>query len=553
MMMKPTHKTPNLRALLREHVPLEPEHELHAQSLALLAEIEAALDEADVKSGCAVLCGDSLDVLKTLPDNSVHAVVTDPPYGLGDTSPAQVAECMLAWARGETWTPKGSGFMGKSWDAWVPPPELWREVLRVLKPGGHALVFAGSRTQDLMSLSLRLAGFEIRDTLQWLYGSGFPKSLNIAKNMDWTQAPPTLSKVYEVTKWIREARDAAGIKNKDIDAATNTQMAGHWTSSNSQPQIPEPHQVPALLKALKLTAEQVPEHIAPYIVTQEDSLREVLGEAQYTALTGYVGRESNSVNLPIYGAPVRTEAQQWEGWGTALKPAFEPVIMARKPLKGTVVQNTLEHGCGGINVDGCRVAWSEGEDSLSTTRPAYTPHHSAVVNKNASDIVYSDPTRQLGRWPANVILDPEAGALLDTQAGEPVSRYFYCAKASRAEREAGLQGHETGSQPRANIHPTVKPINLMRYLVRLVTPSHGTILDPFTGSGSTGCAAVLERVNFIGIERETDYARIARARIAHHMHQDADIDQDDLFSALDEADEQARNIKTVDKVDSTHQ
>jgi site-specific DNA-methyltransferase (adenine-specific) len=274
-----------------------------------------------------------------------------------------------------------------------------------------------------MSLSLRLAGFEIRDTLQWLYGSGFPKSHNVSKALD--------------------------------------KQAGEVDDS-------------------------------------------------------------------------------WQGWGTALKPAYEPVIMARKSLKGTVVQNTLEHGCGGINVDACRVAWSEGEE--------------------AGDTHAGSPA---GRWPANVILDPEAGALLDTQASEPVSRFFYCAKASRAEREAGLQGHETktgaqltgrqegsvglsayagtrGAQPRANIHPTVKPINLMRYLVRLVTPSHGTVLDPFTGSGSTGCAAVLERVNFIGIERETEYARIARARIAHHMHQDADIDQDDLFSALDEADEKAK-------------
>jgi DNA modification methylase len=521
MMMKPTHKTPDLRALLREHVPLEPEHELHAQSLDLLAEIEAALDEADVKSGCAVLCGDSLDVLKTLPDSSVHAVVTDPPYGLGDTSPAQVAECMLAWARGETWTPKGSGFMGKAWDAWVPPPELWREVLRVLKPGGHALVFAGSRTSDLMSLSLRLAGFEIRDTLQWLYGSGFPKSLNIAKNMDWVQAPPTLSKVYEVTKWIREARDAAGIKNKDIDAAVGAKgnLASHWTTNKLQPLIPEPRYLPALLKVLKLTPEQVPEHLAPYLVTQDDSLREVLGtEMRHDISTFWEGERALATHT-IYGAPVRTEAQQWEGWGTALKPAFEPVIMARKPLNGTVVQNTLEHGCGGIHVDACRFAWSEGEE--------------------AGDTHAGSPA---GRWPVNVILDPEAGALLDTQAGTPVSRFFYCAKASRAEREAGLQGHETktGAQPRANIHPTVKPINLMRYLVRLVTPSHGTVLDPFTGSGSTGCAAVLERVNFIGIERETEYARIARARIAHHMHQDADIDQDDLFSALDEADEKAK-------------
>ena len=493
---------------------------------------------------------DSLNLLKTLPDNSVHAVVTDPPYGLGDTSPAQVAECLLAWARGETWTPKGSGFMGKSWDAWVPPPELWREVLRVLKPGGHALVFAGSRTSDLMSLSLRLAGFEVRDTLQWLYGSGFPKSLNIAKNMDWEQAPNDLSKVYEVTKWIREARDAAGIKNKDIDAATNTQMARHWTSTKSQPAIPALHQVSALLQVLKLTPEQVPEHIVDVLLGDRNrervSLREVLGEAQYTALTGYVGRESNRVNLPIYGAPVRTEAQQWEGWGTALKPAFEPVIMARKPLNGTVVQNTLEHGCGGINVDGCRVAWSEGEEQGWATKAHEKPSTYDVLG------AVDQASHQAGRWPANVILDPEAGALLDTQAGEPVSRFFYSAKASRAEREAGLQGHETktgaqltgrqegsvglrsayagtrGAQPRANIHPTVKPINLMRYLVRLVTPPHGTVLDPFTGSGSTGCAAVLERVNFIGIERENEYARIATARINYWATQaQADTPQAD--------------------------
>jgi hypothetical protein len=362
-----------------------------------------------------------------------------------------------------------------------------------------------------MSLSLRLAGFEIRDTLQWLYGSGFPKSHNIGKNMDWVQAPPTLSKVYEVTKWIREARDAAGISNKDIDAAVGAKgnLASHWTTNKLQPLIPEPRYLPALLKVLKLTPEQVPEHIAPYLVTQDDSLREVLGTEMRQNIATHWERERTLAPHTIYGAPVRTEAQQWEGWGTALRPAHEPVIMARKPLKGTVIQNTLEHGCGGINVDACRVEWSEGEE--------------------AGDPRAGSPA---GRWPANVILDPEAGALLDSQAGEPVSRFFYCAKASRAEREAGLQGHETGSQPRANTHPTVKPINLMRYLVRLVTPAHGTVLDPFTGSGSTGCAAVLERVNFIGIEHENEYARIATARINYWAAQaQADAPQADTAQA----------------------
>lgn len=398
---------------------------------------------------------DSLDLLKTLPDHSVHAVVTDPPYGLGDTSPAQVAECMLAWARGETWIPKGSGFMGKSWDAWVPPPELWREVLRVLKPGGHALVFAGSRTSDLMSLSLRLAGFEIRDTLQWLYGSGFPKSHNVSKALD------------------------------------------------------------------KQAGEQ----------------GEVLHtETRYNEPNGHdaVGQGERTLVERVVRAPATQHAQQWEGWGTALKPAYEPVIMARKPLNGTVVQNTLEHGCGGINVDACRIAWSEGEEPYVIDNPSDTPRVAPALPLGAGDPRAGSPA---GRWPTNVILDPEAGALLDTQAREPVSRFFYTAKASRAEREAGLGGFDlkqgyggmtatknqdmkTGSgnerdNARRNTHPTVKPINLMRYLVRLVTPSHGTVLDPFTGSGSTGCAAVLERVNFVGIERENEYARIATARIEY--------------------------------------
>ena len=453
-----------------------------------------------------LLHGDCKEVLKTLAAESIEAAVSDPPYGLGDMSPARVAECLAAWTRGEEYQPTGAGFMGKAWDAWTPGPDMWRELYRVLKPGAHALIFAGSRTQDLMSLALRLAGFEIRDTLQWLYGSGFPKSLNIAKNMDWTQAPPPRSKVYEVTKWIREARDAAGIKNKDIDAATNTQMATHWTSTKSQPEIPALHQVPALLKVLKLTPEQVPEHIVDVLLGDREkvSLREVLGTKTVLDISTFWEGEHKEATHTIYGAPVRTEAARWEGWGTALKPAYEPIILARKPLAGTVVQNTLEHGCGGLNIGGCRIARSDAA----------------------------------GRWPANVLLDEGAAEVLDAQA-PGASRFFYTAKASRAEREAGLDGHETktgaeltgraegsvglsayagtrGAQPRANTHPTVKPIELMRYLVRLITPPGASVIDPFMGSGSTGCAAVLEGARFVGIEREAEYMNIARARIAHH-------------------------------------
>jgi DNA modification methylase len=377
-----------------------------------------------------LLHGDCKEVLKTLAPDSIEAAVSDPPYGLGDMSPARVAECLAAWTRGEEYSPEGRGFMGKAWDAWTPGPDMWRELYRVLKPGAHALIFAGSRTQDLMSLALRLAGFEIRDTLQWLYGSGFPKSHN-------------------------------------IDKAINK------------------------------------------------------------------------------SAPTTDAARAWEGWGTALKPAYEPIILARKPLAGTVVQNTLEHGCGGLNVGGCRVATTDnlnggayaekptergGADMWTATRKG-----DSNCFKRGGGGEYQQP---IGRWPANVLLDEGAAEVLDAQS-PGASRFFYTAKASRAEREAGLEGHETktgaeltgraegsvglsayagtrGAQPRANTHPTVKPIDLMRYLVRLITPPGASVIDPFMGSGSTGCAAVLEGARFVGIEREAEYMNIARARIAHH-------------------------------------
>jgi len=305
-------------------------------------------------------------MLKAFPDSAVDAVVTDPPYGLSKEPDA--AEVLRHWLAGDDYVHNGGGFMGKSWDSFVPGPSVWREVLRVLKPGGHALVFAGSRTQDLMSMALRLAGFEIRDTAMWLYGSGFPKSLDVSK------------------------------------------------------------------------------------------------------VTG---------------------SEEWAGYGTALKPAYEPITIARKPLDGTVADNVLTYGTGALNIDGCRV----------------------------------DGTR----WPANAMHDG---------LSEEWARYFYCPKTSKADRNAGCehletrQPHEiTGRQagsagqnhPRAciqtgerkNHHPTVKPAELMRYLCRLVGHPGALILDPFAGSGSTGRAAILEGFNFIGIEREADYVEIARARLRH--------------------------------------
>ena len=354
--------------------------------------------------------GDCRELMAAMPAASVDAIVTDPPYGLA--------------------------FMGKGWDHAVPGIEFWTEALRVAKPGTHLLAFGGTRTFHRLACAIEDAGWEIRDTLSWLYGSGFPKSHN-----------------------------------------------GPWG-------------------------------------------------------------------------------------GTALKPAWEPIIMARKPLAGTVAANVAAHGTGGLNIDGCRIG--AGRDyhdltvtqGLSSARTSYEPRKESRTFAPAA-----------GRWPANVALDEDAAAMLDAQSGESASnwrrskgaavgaadgygfktrsnvspddsggasRFFYCAKASRSEREAGLEavavkavhrygaGLGEGKDPNApalnrNHHPTVKPVALMRWLVRLVTPAGGVVLDPFTGSGTTGVAAVQEGRRFIGCEREAEYVEIARRRIAHHAPVQGDL------------------------------
>ena len=308
--------------------------------------------------------GDCLEVLRTLPDNSVDSVVTDPPYGLS--------------------------FMGKKWDYDVPAVEVWAECLRVLKPGGHLLAFAGTRTQHRMAVRIEDAGFEIRDMIAWVYGSGFPKSLDVSKAID--KAGGTLDGAYDIT------------------------------------------------------------------------------------------------------APATEAAQQWQGWGTALKPAMEMITMARKPLVGTVAENVLAHGTGAINVDGCRVG-CEARPVMVRTETVVS---ATSMNGQSTGATSSGELTTSGRWPANLIHDgsEEPCALLGDAA-----RFFYCAKASKRDREDN------------NNHPTVKPTDLMRYLCRLVTPPGGVVLDPFMGSGSTGKAAMLEGFQFIGIDISDEYLEIARARI----------------------------------------
>jgi len=416
--------------------------------------------------------GDNREVLKNLADNSIDSVVTDPPYELG--------------------------FMGKSWDATgvAYSVELWQEVMRVLKPGGHLLAFSGSRTYHRMAVAIEDAGFEIRDQIMWIYGSGFPKSMNVSKAIEATLTTGSANKT--------QFKKLQGKKTKRRDA--NGLYAANEFHDNRPADYTE--------------------------IAEGDFLSEL--------------------------EPTTIEAKQWQGWGTALKPAHEPIVVARKPLIGTVAANVLTYGTGGLNIDGARVG-SEG----GTTGSEYIPNDSPIYGKglgNTGEVVKLDA----GRWPANVIHDgsDEVVALFpDTKSpatytrksdgfgsgsyviGETAgteslnygdsgsaARFFYCAKASKRDRNEGLdgfpeikggsmsgietrEGKPTNHPIRANHHPTVKPTELMRYLCRLVTPPGGIVLDPFMGSGSTGKAAMYEGFEFVGIELTDEYLPMAKARI----------------------------------------
>lgn len=392
--------------------------------------------------------GDSLEVLSERDDCSVDSIVTDPPYGLGNEPDA--VELMFDWVLRGAHLVKGKGFMGNEWDAFVPQPILWSECHRVLKPGGHLLSFGGTRTFDLLSLALRLAGFEYRDTIMWVYGEGMPKSHNISK-------------------------------------AINKQQG------------------------------------------------------------------SNS-------------SEEWNGWGTNLKPCYEPILMFRKPLDGNVAENVLQWRTGGINIDATRVPTDD-----AVVRPSVARDDNLVYGKGLGAGTQEEPS---GRWPSNFVHDgsdevlslfPVTGPSKKASRGKGIdgptfknkngsgngvrghddnggsaARFFYCAKASRSERDAGLDDLEmlpggemsgtkdgsllTGSgnkrdNQRKNIHPSVKPVSLMRWLVKMVTPPGGLVLDPFMGSGTTGIACVMEGFDFWGIDKDEYYTRIADARIQHWRNQ----------------------------------
>jgi site-specific DNA-methyltransferase (adenine-specific) len=375
------------------------------------------------------MVGDCREVMAGLADGSVDAIVTDPPYELG--------------------------FMGKSWDASGIAYDLdvWRQALRVLKPGGHLLAFSGSRTYHRMVCAIEDAGFEIRDQIMWLYGSGFPKSHDVSKAIDREAGAEREVIGHKDNWWPPGRREHSGMGTHE------------WHS---------------------------PFHDDPEACERSRAIT----------------------------APATDAARTWSGWGTALKPAHEPIVVARKPFKGTVAQNVLAHGTGALNIDGCRV----GTDGMNSGRwPANLIHDGSdevlrlfpetSVSKGKVQFK-THSTYEWSRSHTDATLEPQHGQEIGYGDSGSAARFFYCAKASKRDREEGLRDAGRPSEPRANQHPTVKPTDLMRYLCRLVTPPGGLVLDPFTGSGSTGKAAVLEGFRFIGAELSEEYAAIARARIA---------------------------------------
>jgi DNA modification methylase len=421
-----------------------------------------------------IINGDCLLELKKLPENSVDSIVTDPPYGLS--------------------------FMGKKWDYDVPSIEIWAECLRVLKPGGHLLAFAGTRTQHRMAVRIEDAGFEIRDMIAWAYGSGFPKSLDVSKAIDKMDASEARrERKLKFTEWMR----GTGISPARIDEITGTNMGGHYTTSASQPAVATRELFEMLRTHFCCEVPEWVEKIVDERTVESENFkkRNVIEWVEMSDMG--IARPACSYSAQnLDGVPRKeveitesfTEAsRQWQGWGTALKPAMEPITVARKPLIGTVAENVLTHGTGALNIDGCRVVTEGGTRKESSEKKSETRSFGSYLNEQAGQLVPG-----MGRWPANIIHD---GGVECIDALGEASRFFYCPKASTADRGNG------------NIHPTVKPTDLMRYLCKLVTPPGGTVLDPFMGSGSTGRGAKIEWFHFIGIELDPEYCKIAEARI----------------------------------------
>lgn len=445
-----------------------------------------------------------LNLLNHIKPNTIDSIVTDPPYELN--------------------------FMNKGWDntGIAFYKETWQKCYETLKPGGYLLAFGGSRTFHRIACAIEDAGFEIRDCIMWLYGSGFPKSMDISKQID-KRGATSISWFGEYLKNVlKEKNMSYSDLAKHFPSKTGgvTGCVHNWVEGKNMPTL---EQFNKICEILNLPFDKL-----------EEAEREVIGKKK-TNLTVYQNIGDTNISGEVDITIPSTElAKQWAGWGTCLKPAFEPIIVARKPFKGSLVDNVLEYGVGGLNIDECRV-----ETTDKYSYPNGCGGSSFGIGKGV-DGTRTEPTESnpLGRFPANVILTydetdfEEVCGGFPSEKGNSASRYFYCAKASKKDRDEGLDEFENttvndgrnksidnpfqrGETPKKNIHPTVKPTELMQYLVKLVTPKGGTVLDPFMGSGSTGKAVAYENkerkanYSFIGVELSAEYCEIARARIEY--------------------------------------
>jgi DNA modification methylase len=495
------------------------------------------MNEAELFHGGRVTLwrGDCLAEMAGLAADSIDACVTDPPYhltsivkrfGAENAAPCRPFKSNLV-RDPDTLQPitgkqsqsqygrLSTGFMGKQWDGGdiAFRSEVWREVYRVLKPGAHLLAFGGTRTSHRMICAIEDAGFEIRDCIQWLYGSGFPKSHDVSKGIDRNHHA---DKIGWFGKWLRQERATRGISQKELaerggffDKINHGGLVANWELGYGIPTAED------FNKVCKILAVDFP--------PIEEFKREVVGRRKVNAGVAFTSDGPTELDITV---PSSDAARQWEGWGTALKPACEPIVLARKPLsEGTVAANVLKWGTGALNIDGCRVGIDEAERDVIDHRSGAgeSTEGWGHIGNRAEGQRYKSNTS--GRWPANVITDGSdevVGAFPQTTSGTfnghrnkpktrevfgkfqlhderghhgdsgSASRFFYTAKADADDR--------LGSK-----HPTVKPLDLIQYLIRLVTPPHGTVLDPFAGTGTTGEAALREGMGAVLIEREAEY------------------------------------------------
>jgi DNA modification methylase len=489
--------------------------------------------------------GDCLDVLKTLPDNSIDAICTDPPYALNFMgkdwdSPSAMSKHFRGWG---TNTP-GARSLDQTWrqmgqfQQWC---QLWAtECLRVLKPGAHLAAFGGTRTWHRLACAVEDAGFEIRDNLCWLYGSGFPKSLDISKALD---KRPGVARHAEFAAHLAERRETAGLSRADVsEHVVGTRSGACWNWEHHQ--FPEAKWWPALRGLLDMDGARWDAVIA-------DADREITRAATRPAIAGEIITfdQRSSTERERRDIPATDAARQWQGWGTALKPAFEPIILARKPIRGTVAANILQHGTGGLNIDECRVEAPDADELAKNWDRTQSENQGSIAATGLKAIDLSDRA-PAGRFPPNVLLDPTTAHELDKQSGNLST----CGGPKNTTHDAGLfgigtPGHiysDSGGASRffpifrytakapgterptadgTTAHPCVKPLSLIRWLIRLTCPPHGTVLDPFAGTGTTAEAAIHEHKRCITIERTTDYLPLINARLDKPMQLGFDFDE----------------------------